>query len=171
MFQLHLDPFTRWLEAQGRKPGLYQPGGMFGYPPLGWELSVGRSKVVYRVDPAQAETLILVLIARDSSRAGLHSPFGDLIRFLSLLKQSDVGITHVNGHINAVSWRPEDGLTTPRMRPFYVKHLGGHYFTDENGTEWVRGSLDEAFLQLTASMKSRKQRVESVLGHEESLHD
>ena len=148
MFQLHLDPFTRWLEGQGTKPGVYQPGAMFGSPPLGWQISVGRSSVVYRVDPADPATLILVLIEREKTRTGLHSPFGDLIRFLKLLHQSQTGITHVNGHINAVSWRPDDSLDTPRMKPFYVKHLGGHYFTDETGTEWVRGSVELALRML-----------------------
>lgn len=158
MFELHHDPFTQWLETQqGTKPGVYQPGAMMGAPPLGWRICVGKSMIVYRVDPVDPATVILVLIERESKRAALHSPFGDLIRFIKLLHRSDTGLTHVNGHINAVSWRPDDGLETPRMKPFYVKHLGGHYFTDACGTEWVRGSIDEA-LRLLEQRRSAKRR-------------
>ena len=126
MAKLHRDPFTQWLEAQGITPGIYQPAGMMGFPPLGWQLVVGRSLVVYRVAPEDPATLIVVLVERQTNRRGIHSPFADLIRFLALLRKSDTGVTHVNGHINAVSWRPKDSLDTFRMKPFYVEHLGGH---------------------------------------------
>ncbi len=140
MAGLFKDAFTAWLETQGIVPKIYQPGGLFG-PPLGWEISLGRSRIVYRVDPSDTTTLILGMIERDQDRQGLYSPFADLVRFIKTLHQSRAGLTHVNGHINAVSWRPEDSLDTARMKPFYVKHLGGRYFTDEQGVEWVRGSV------------------------------
>ena len=75
-----------------------------------------------------------------------------------MLRKSDTGVTHVNGHINAVSWRPKDSLDTFRMKPFYVEHLGGHYFTDSEGTEWVRGSLETAFKLLASREYASKLR-------------
>lgn len=142
MFRLFRDLFTEWLTTHGTKPGLYQPGGMMGYPPLGWQISIGESMIVYRVAPEEPETLILILIEREKARRGLHSPFADLIRFLILIRRSGSGVTQVRGHINAVSWRPDDSLEGTQIRSFYLQHLGCHSFNDEQGTEWVQGSLE-----------------------------
>jgi hypothetical protein len=126
---------------------------MFGCPPIGWQHTLRGTSIVYAVRPEQPETLHIIMFEREQDRAGLGSPFAGLIRFLRLIHRSDSGVTHITGRINAIEGRPSDSLTTERMKPFYVEHLGGHYITDEQGTEWVRGSVAGA---LEASKKSKR---------------
>jgi len=148
MARLFKDRFTQWLEAQGTPPEIYQPGGIFGCPPMGWQITLRGTSIVYGVRKEEPETLHIIMFEREQNRKGLISPFATMIRFLRLLHLSDSGITHVTGRIHAIEGRPADSLDTERMKPFYVEHLGGHYFTDSNGTEWVRGSLEVAFEML-----------------------
>lgn len=145
MPRLFKDRFTEWLIAQSTPPSVYQPGGLLGYPPMGWEVKMKHCAIAYVVRPKEPETLVIIMFERGPRRSGLNSSFKDMIRFLSLVSQSDAGITHVTGRIHAIEGRPSDSLETQRMRPFYQTYLGGEYFTDETGVEWVRGSLEKAF--------------------------
>ncbi|MBB5037706.1 hypothetical protein [Prosthecobacter dejongeii] len=145
MARLFKDRFTEWLITQGTPPSVYQPGGLLGYPPMGWEVKMKHCAIAYVVRPKDPATLVIIMFEREQRRSGLDSPFMDMIRFLSQVRRSDAGITHVTGRIHAIEGRPSDSLETQRMRPFYQIHLGGEYFTDETGVEWVRGSLEKAF--------------------------
>lgn len=149
MARLFKDRFTQWLEAQGTPPEIYQPGGIFGCPPMGWQLSQRGTAIVYVVRKEEPGTLHIIMFEREQNRKGLASPFATLVRFLRLIQRSESGITHVTGRINAIEGRPADSLETERMKPFYTEHLGGHYMTDEQGIEWVRGSVAEALEALT----------------------
>ena len=144
MARLFKDLFTQWLEARGTPPEIYQPGGFFGCPPMGWQHTQRGTAIVYVVRKEEPETLHIIMFEREHNRKGLVSPFATLIRFLRLLYLSESGITHVTGRINAIEGRPADSLDTERMMPFYVRHLRGHYMTDEHGIKWVRGSVAEA---------------------------
>ncbi|GAA5149663.1 hypothetical protein GCM10023213_47670 [Prosthecobacter algae] len=155
MARFFKDCFTQWLEAQGSPPEIYQPGGFFGCPPMGWQHTQRGTAIVYVVRKEEPETLHIIMFEREQNRKGLGSPFATLIRFLRLIQRSDSGITHVTGRINAIEGRPADSLETERMKPFYTAHLGGHYFTDEQGIEWVRGSVAVA-LETLASTRERR---------------
>ncbi|WP_166647244.1 hypothetical protein [Prosthecobacter fusiformis] len=155
MARLFKDRFTQWLEAQGTPPEIYQPGGIFGCPPMGWQHTQHGTSIVYVVQKDEPEVLHIIMFEREQGRAGLGSPFARLIRFLRLLHRSDSGITHVTGRINAIEGRPADSLETARMKPFYVKHLSGHYFTDDQGIEWVSGSVAGA-LEALAGVRERR---------------
>ena len=135
------DPFTEWLECQGLKPRHYQPGGIFGAPPLGWQIAIGQSTIVYRVPKETPYLLIIVLIEREKQRSGLRSPFADIVRFLLLVRRGETGITEIHGHIAAVSWRPTDSLDDERLHAFYRRHLGVQDLHVKNGVLWVGGPL------------------------------
>lgn len=144
MPRLFKDRFTEWLTAKGTPPSVYQPGGLLGYPPMGWEVKARGTSIVYVIRKEEPEVLLIIMLEREQNRKGLTSPFACLIRFLRLLDQSGAGVTHVIGRIHAIEGRPDDSLTTERMKPFYVEHLGGDFITDAEGTEWVRGSVKVA---------------------------
>jgi len=148
MARLFKDRFTEWLMAQGTPPSVYQPGGLLGYPPMGWQVKVRGTAIVYVVRKEEPEVLLIIMFEREQNRRGLTSPFADLIRFLRLLEESKAGVTHVTGRIHAIEGRGADSLDTERMKPFYVKHLGGQYRIDKQGIEWVRGSVVEALKAL-----------------------
>lgn len=140
MFQLYPDPFTQWLEAQGAKPDVHHTAAGMEAPAPGWQVQVGQSVIVYRIEPADPAAVNLVLIESKAKRSGLRSAFGDLIRFIRLLHRSDTGLTHVQ----ALSRHPADDPESRRMEAFCMRRLGFHVFTDAGGTGWVRGSIEEA---------------------------
>lgn len=141
MARLYHDPFTQWLEREQISVSAYQPAAMFGAPPVGWQITVGRSTLVYRVPEEDPGLLIIVLFERQVTRKGLQSPFADIVRFLALVKKSAVGVVRVQGHVSAVSWRPEDSLENTQIGEFYRRYLGVEDLGVENGVEWVGGSL------------------------------
>ena len=53
MPRLFKDRFTQWLETQGQKVEVYQPGGIFGCPPMGWQLHLRSSSIAYVVRQEQ----------------------------------------------------------------------------------------------------------------------
>lgn len=156
------DKFTQWLEAKGMAVRLYQPGGTFGCPPVGWEVAIGYSNLAYRVPEESPETLIIVLIERQKERQGLRSPFADLVRFVTLVGRSGAGIRDIRGHVDAVSWRPEDSLESARIKAFYERHMGTHPVRSNNGREFVGAELAPHVPPLAAHRnRTRKHSPES----------
>lgn len=139
----HRDAFTLWLESQvpPRSPTLYQPAGFLGAPPVGWQLTVGRTRFVYRVPEQQRDVFYVVLIERDDARVGLHSPLADMVRLLQLVQQSGAGIRWIRGHVEPTSDRPCDALTRERLLAFYTRYLTTVADGVEDGVAWYGGDL------------------------------
>jgi hypothetical protein len=135
------DLFTDWLRKCGTAPKLYQPAAMLGAPPVGWEITVGQSTLVYRIPKETPHVLIIVLFERQTQRNGLRSPFADIVRFISLVKKADVGITDIKGHVSATSDRPADSLENEGILAFYRRYLKAVDLIAENDVLWVAGSL------------------------------
>lgn len=138
---LYRDPFTAWLELQGRAPGVYQPAGFLGDPPIGWKLRVGRSTFVYRVPPETPEMLVIILFERQGERSGLCSSFADIVRFISLAKRSGAPIDIIQGRVEALSWRPKDSLENERIAAFYQRYLAAYKTFVRDGVAWFAGDL------------------------------
>lgn len=155
------DLFTCWLDENGHRPELYQPAGMLGAPPLGWQIYLGESKFVYRVPPETPHWLIIVLFERRCGRLGLRSPFADIVRFLSTVKVAAVGITHIKGHVAATSDRPMDSLENERILTFYRRYLRVEDLVVENETLWVGGPLQPFVPPLAAERNRLVGQVES----------
>ncbi len=141
MAKFFRDRFTDWLHERGSPPKLYQPAAMLGAPPVGWELTIGQSTLVYRIPEEIPNVLIIVLFERQTQRNGLRSPFADIVRFISLVKKANVGITDIRGHVSATSDRPADSLENEGILAFYRRYLGVVDHSIENGILWVSGSL------------------------------
>ncbi|GEP43708.1 hypothetical protein [Brevifollis gellanilyticus] len=141
MAKFFRDRFTDWLHERGMPPKLYQPAAMLGAPPVGWEMTVGQSTLVYRVPEETPHLLIIVLFERQTQRNGLRSPFADIVRFLSLVKKADVGITDIKGHVSATSDRPADSLENEGILAFYRRYLKVVDLFVENDILWVGGTL------------------------------
>lgn len=150
MARLLKDPFTLWLEARGHSVEVYQPGGMFGCPPMGWQVRLRRSSIAYVVRQEQPDTLIIIMFEREEGRSGLGSPFADFVRFVSLVKGSGTGITRIQGRVEAPEEPPPDSLDKARMTGFYHRHLGGKDVREGEQVEWVVGELDGLRMPLAA---------------------
>ncbi len=140
---MHRDAFTQWLQQEqpNNSPRLYQPAAFLGAPPVGWELTVGRTRFVYRV-PVETPTIFyIVLIDRGSERHALRSPFADLVRLLHLIKCSACGIRWIRGHVEPVKNRPANALDRERILAFYQRYLTAVSTGYENGIEWFGGDL------------------------------
>jgi hypothetical protein len=135
------DLFTDWLHECGTVPKLYQPAAMLGAPPVGWEITVGQSTLVYRIPEETPNVLIIVLFERQTQRQGLRSPFADIVRFISLVKKADVGITDIKGHVSATSDRPADSLENESILGFYRRYLKVVDLIVENEVLWVAGAM------------------------------
>lgn len=140
MPRLYKDRFTQWLEARGTPAEVYQPGGMFGCPPMGWQITLRRCTISYTVRPEAPETLVVILFERARDRKGLGSPFADFVRFVSMVKQS--GIARIQGRVLASEDRPKDSLETERMTGFYHRYLGGKDVAEGEDVTWVVGELE-----------------------------
>ncbi|MGC3992200.1 MAG: hypothetical protein QM796_21400 [Chthoniobacteraceae bacterium] len=138
---LRSDPFTDWLRFRGTVPGVYQPAGYLGAPPIGWTLSVGHSDFVYRVPENEPQTLIIVLFVRNGERSGLRSPFADIVRFISLVKRSGAGIHTIQGRVDALADRPADSLENDRIAAFYQRYLAAYHLFQQDGVDWFAGDL------------------------------
>jgi hypothetical protein len=137
------DAFTLWLEQHGpvAAPKIYQPGGFFGAPPVGWQIVVGRTTFVYRVPPETPDVLYIVLIERGAGRQALHSPFADMVRLLRLIQHSATGIRWIRGHVEPTKTRPANALSRERILAFYQRYLTTVSVGFENGIEWFGGDL------------------------------
>lgn len=155
MPRLFKDPFTQWLEARGTALEVYQPGGIFGAPPVGWTFTVGRSRIIYVVRAEDPSTLVVVLFERIGGRNGLGSPFADFVRFVSLVKNSGTGIARIQGRVEASERRPEDSIETVRMEGFYHRYLGGKDVTEGEKVKWVVGELENLTMPLASERKER----------------
>lgn len=153
MARLFKDPFTQWLATQGIEAEVYQPGGIFGYPPMGWQIRLRRSSIAYMVPQDKLNTLIVIMFEREQSRSGLGSPFADFVRFVSLVKNSGTGVTRIRGRVEAPEDRPKDSLDKERMAGFYRSYLGGFDTLDGTDVEWVVGELEELVLPLPSVSK------------------
>ncbi len=147
------DPFTQWLETQGIHAEVYQPGGIFGFPPMGWQLKLRRSSIAYVVREDKPDTLLVIMFEREQSRAGLGSPFADFVRFVSLVKNSCSGVTRIQGRVEASEDRPKDSLEKQRIAGFYRNYLGGIDSMEGTDVEWVVGELEELVLPLPSVSK------------------
>ncbi len=137
------DAFTRWLQ-QRDGPGaatVYQPGAFLGAPPVGWQLTLGRTRFVYRVPEETPDIFYIVRIERADGRHGLHSPLLDMVRLLRLIKTSDAAIRWIRGHVEPVKNRPADALSRERLIAFYQRYLTAVSTGFENGVEWYGGDL------------------------------
>jgi len=142
------DPFTQWLATQGIEADVYQPGGIFGCPPMGWQIRLRRSSIAYVVPQDKPDTLIVIMFEREQSRRGLGSPFADFVRFVSLVKNSGSGVTRIRGRVEASEGRPKDSLEKERIAGFYRSYLGGTDTLDGTDVEWVVGELEGLELPL-----------------------
>lgn len=129
---------------------VYQPGGFFGCPPLGWQVRLKRSTISYVVRAEKPDTLIVIMFEREETRRGLGSPFADFVRFVRLVKNSPCGIARIQGRVEASERRPADSLEKERMAGFYHRYLGGVNVTDGESAdvEWVVGELEGLELPL-----------------------
>lgn len=139
------DRFTVWLRANWetdvRKLKKYAPAGHLGAAPVGWEIQIGHSKFVYRIAAQKQHILIIVLFERLESCSGLRSPFTDFVKFLSLVKRAEVGVTGIAGHIDALDAAQGPNLESERIAAFYKKHLAAFSIGVRNDLEWVAGDL------------------------------
>lgn len=140
MPRLYKDRFTQWLEARGTPADVYQPGGMLGCPPMGWQITLRRCTISYTVRSEAPDTLIVILFERAQKRQGLGSSFADFVRFVSLVKQS--GIARIQGRVLATERRPEDSLESERMTGFYHRYLGGKDVAEGENVTWVVGEME-----------------------------
>lgn len=143
MYGFHRDRFTDWLarERPDAPPQPYAPAAFLGGPQLGWEITVGKTKFVYRVPAEAPDIFYIVLIERGSARSALHSPLADVVRLLHLVKRSDCGIRWIRGHVEPTKRRPQDALTRERLLAFYRRYLTAVHDGVENGVEWFGGDL------------------------------
>lgn len=150
------DAFTLWLEEHQphAPPSVYQPGGFLGAPPIGWQLTVGRTRFVYRVPPESPDILYIVLIERGTARQALHSPFSDLVRLLQLIQRSAAGIRWIRDHVEPSKRRPADALSRERILAFYQRYLTTVSIGCDHGLEWFGGDLS-AFSWSTEKRKVR----------------
>ena len=153
MFRLYEDPFTHYLRAKGTEVKVYQPGAFLGLPAVGWRIRVGNSFIVYRIPEETPEILLLVLFERDGKRQGLLSPFSDLVRFVRLVKYSDLPIHYIKGLVDAVSQLPADHLKPEQIASFYTRYLGGKLVPETDGNEWVLGDVRTCRTPLGAQRK------------------
>ncbi|MGV3662124.1 MAG: hypothetical protein ACO1TE_18200 [Prosthecobacter sp.] len=152
MARLFKDRFTQWLETQGLTPEIYQPGGMFGCPPMGWQIRLRRSSIAYVVRADQPDTLHIILLEREQEqRRGLGSPFADFVRFVALVKKSDAGIARIQGRVIASERGPDDKLEADRIASFYHRHLGGKDVPDGPEVTWLVGELEGLEMPLTGA--------------------
>jgi len=158
------DAFTLWLEQHTphHRPKVYQPGAFFGAPPVGWELTLGRTKFVYRVPPEMSDVLYIVLIERVTARHALHSPFADLVRLLQLIQQSGTGIRRIRGHVEPSAKRSPDTLSRERLLAFYRRYLTAVGEGRDHGIEWFGGDLT-AF-----SWTAEKSKIQHLAASEET---
>lgn len=147
------DLFTQWLETQGILAEVYQPGGIFGYPPMGWQIRLRRSSVAYVVREEKPDTLLVIMFEREQSRQGLGSPFADFVRFVSLVKNSPCGITRIQGRVEASERRPQDSLEKQRIAGFYRTYLSGVDVKESPDVEWVVGELADLVLPMPSVSK------------------
>ncbi len=140
-YKLFDDPFTQWLKEKGTKVGTYQPGGFMGRPPIGRQITVGRSTIVYRVVEEKPDELIVVLFERQGERSGLRSPFADFARFVAMVRKSPANIRLIRGHVDVLSDLPKDHVPPERIAAFYKRYLDAHHDFVENGVEWVAGDI------------------------------
>jgi hypothetical protein len=137
------DAFTRWLQQRDGADAatVYQPGAFLGAPPVGWQLTLGRTRFVYRVPDEAPDIFYIVRIERAEGRSGLHSPLYDMVRLLKLIKASDAPIRWIRGHVEPVKNRPADALPRERLIAFYQRYLTALNTGFENGVEWYGGDL------------------------------
>lgn len=145
------DRFTQWLETQGMTPEIYQPGGIFGYPPMGWQLHLRRASIAYVVQQQQPDTLHIILLERQHGRRGLGSPFADFVRFVALIKKSAAGIARIQGRVMPSELGPDDRLEAARIASFYHRHLGGKDVPDGPEGTWLVGELDGLPMPLSSA--------------------
>ncbi|HEY1052424.1 MAG TPA: hypothetical protein VGE39_21790 [Prosthecobacter sp.] len=152
MPRLFKDRFTQWLETQGQKVEVYQPGGIFGCPPMGWQLHLRSSSIAYVVRQEQADTLHIILLEREQEqRRGLGSPFADFVRFVSLVKKSAAGIVRIQGRVLASERGPDDKLEAERIASFYHRHLGGKDVSGGPEVTWLVGELEGLEMPLSGA--------------------
>lgn len=151
MPRLFKDRFTQWLETQGLVPEVYQPGGIFGCPPMGWQLHLRRSFIAYVVRQEQPETLHIILLEREHTRRGLGSPFADFVRFVALVKRSDTGIARIQGRVIPSELGPDDKLEAERIASFYHRHLGGKDVPEGPEVTWMVGELEGLAMPLSGA--------------------
>jgi hypothetical protein len=139
----HRDRFTCWLAEH--RPDLpvarYAPGAILGGPQLGWQLTLGRTRFVYRVPAEKPDIFYIILIERGPSRAGLRSPFADMVRLLLMIKDSESGIRWIRGTVEPTRDAPADALERKRIRAFYHRYLTAVSDGFENGAAWMGGDL------------------------------
>jgi hypothetical protein len=165
------DAFTRWLQARdgAEAATVYQPGAFLGAPPVGWLLTLGRTRFVYRVPDETPDVFYIVRIERAESRSGLHSPLYDMVRLLKLIKTSGAPIRWIRGHVEPVKNRPADALSRERLIAFYRRYLTAVSTGFENGIEWYGGDLTafswQREKQKITSHRPPKLAVGSPAGH------
>lgn len=162
MYGFHRDRFTDWLarERPDAPPQPYAPAAFLGGPQLGWEITVGKTKFVYRVPAEAPDIFYIVLIERGAARSALHSPLADVVRLLHLVQRSESGIRWIRGHVEPTKRRPQDALSRERLLAFYRRYLTAVHDGVENGVEWFGGDLT-AF-----SWSAEKRRVRERPGGE-----
>ena len=151
------DAFTRWFQSHRPEdpPQVYQPAAFLGGPVLGWSLRFGDTHLVYRIPPDEPEVLYIVLIERGTSRQNLRSPFAAIVRFLSLVQESQCGVRWIRGHVEPSRRRPDDALSRERILAFYQRYLTAVSVGVENGIEWFGGDL-QAFSWSQEKRKIRR---------------
>jgi hypothetical protein len=137
------DAFTLWLELQRphAPPKIYQPAGFLGAPPVGWEITIGRTRFVYRIPAESPDVFYIVLIERSAARSALHSPLADMVRLLQLVQRSGAGIRWIRGHVEPTKNRPADALPRERLLAFYQRYLTTVSIGFDRGIEWFGGDL------------------------------
>lgn len=160
MAELHVDAFTRWAQAQrpSDPPVAYNPAAFLGAHPIGWQMTIGRTRFVYRVPVEAPDVFYVVLIERGVARTALHSPFADMVRLLQTVQTSNAGIRWIRGHVEPTKRRPADALARERILAFYRRYLTAVHDGVENGIEWFGGDLTQF------SWTAEKRKVRDLAG-------
>ncbi len=137
------DPFTCWLDVHrpDLRPVRYQPAAMLGAAQIGWQITLGRTRFVYRIPPDHPDIFYIVLIERGAGPRSLRSPFSDLVRLLLLLQRSQAGIRWIRGHVQPTTRTHADALPATRILAFYQRYLTTVSDGVENGVAWYGGDL------------------------------
>ncbi len=137
------DPFTCWLDVHrpDLRPVRYQPAAMLGAAQIGWQITLGRTRFVYRIPPDRPDIFYIVLIERGAGPRSLRSPFSDLVRLLLLLQRSQAGIRWIRGHVQPTTRTHADALPATRILAFYQRYLTTVSDGVENGVAWYGGDL------------------------------
>ena len=137
------DPFTCWLDVHrpDLRPVRYQPAAMLGAAQIGWQITLGRTRFVYRIPPDHPDIFYIVLIERGAGPRSLRSPFSDLVRLLLLLQRSQAGIRWIRGHVQPTTRTHAVAPPATRILAFYQRYLTTVSDGVENGVAWYGGDL------------------------------